>query len=236
MQTKEINYSADGVDFIGQIYYPNTVGPHSIVLVCPTWAGTNAFMNHRAKAVADAGYIGVLVDMYGNGEEIPEDQRRERLTALLENRPTVYNRVAAALETAQKEVGVPTTGRVASIGYCFGGVTSLDLVRGGRDDIAGVVAYHAVLTPPSDQRNQIKAKVLVHHGDSDPMVPDDQVVDFFEEMRASDADWRFVSHGGAVHSFTDPQKVKADDTFGYNANAERRSWISTLNFFHEVLG
>jgi class 3 adenylate cyclase len=43
---------------------------------------------------------------------------------------------------------------------------------------------------------------LVLHGADDPVVPDDQTLSFWKEMREATANWQFVAYGRALHTFT----------------------------------
>ena len=125
--------------------------------------------------------------------------------------------------------------RIAAIGYCFGGGTVLELARSGAD-IAGVVSFHGNLdTPnPADAKN-IKAQVLVLQGGDDPLVPDEQVQAFKQEMRQAKVNWELISYGGAVHSFTNSDSGNDPSTgIAYNRTADRRSWEDMKQFFAEI--
>jgi acetyl esterase/lipase len=49
--------------------------------------------------------------------------------------------------------------------------------------------------------NIYKSKILVLHGADDPIVPDDQTIAFWNEMREAKANWKFVAYGGAPHLY-----------------------------------
>jgi dienelactone hydrolase len=110
------------------------------------------------------------------------------------------------------------------------------LARSGAD-LVSVVSFHGGLdTPnPGDARN-IKGKVLALHGGDDPFVPVNQVEAFQEEMRKGGVDWQFVSYGGAVHGFTNPESG-SDNSKGvaYNERADLRSWKAMKTLFAETL-
>jgi dienelactone hydrolase len=126
-------------------------------------------------------------------------------------------------------------GRMAGVGYCFGGMTVLELARGGAN-LAGVVSVHGSLhTPTPAQPGDIKAKVLVHHGALDPHVPMTQVSAFVEEMNRADADWQIVLYGGAMHGFTHEQATGRDTPgVAYDAQTDARSSAAIEVFFREV--
>jgi dienelactone hydrolase len=124
--------------------------------------------------------------------------------------------------------------RVAAIGFCFGGLCVLDLARTGAD-LAGVASFHGLLNSPGNtQGKKIKAKVLVLHGNDDPMVPVEQVVALEKELTAAGADWQIHTYGHTVHAFTNP--AANDPKFGtvYEPKADRRSWQSLRNFLEEI--
>src|SRR5262249_51787286 len=81
----------------------------------------------------------------------------------------------------------------------------------------------------------IRAKVLVCHGASDPLNPLEHVAAFEAEMRKTMVDWQLCTYGGAVHSFTNPDADKlGNPAFAYNASADRRSWAQMLSLFEEA--
>ena len=126
-------------------------------------------------------------------------------------------------------------GRIAAIGYCFGGGVALELARSGAD-ISGVVSFHGNLdTPhPGDAKN-IKAKILVCHGANDPVVTRDKVEAFQDEMRNAGVDWEMIIYANAVHSFTNPDSGDNPSSgVAYNKEADTRSWKAMQDFFKEI--
>ena len=116
-------------------------------------------------------------------------------------------------------------GRVAAVGYCFGGMTVLQLARSGVD-LAGVVSIHGSLkTARRAQAGQLKARVLVCHGALDPHVPMADVTAFVDEMNNAGADWQLIIYGGAMHGFTheDAAGYKVPGV-AYHAQADARGW------------
>jgi dienelactone hydrolase len=54
-------------------------------------------------------------------------------------------------------------------------------------------------------------------------------------MENAAVDYIFVEHGGAVHSFTNPDADNRNmDGVAYDNDADRRSWRHTLTLFNEV--
>lgn len=206
------------------------------VLVVHEWMGHNPYVRKRAEQLARLGYVAFALDMYGKGVRAKDAKEAAALAGKFKaDRPLMRARAGAGLDVLRKQARVDPF-RLAAIGYCFGGTTALELARSGAD-LVSVVSFHGGLdTPtPADARN-IRGKVLALHGGDDPNVPPKQVDAFQEEMRKGGVDWQFVSYGGAVHRFTNPD-AGSDNSKGaaYNERADRRSWEAMKGFFAETL-
>ena len=234
--TRPVEYRAGEITMIGYLAYDDAkTGQRPGVLVVHDWIGLGDFAKKTAQELAELGYVALAVDMYGGGLVAADQEEAARLAGALKgNRTEMRVRVRAALEALAKQPQV-APGKLAAIGFCFGGTTVLELARSGAP-VAGVVSFHGGLaTPdPADAKN-IKGKVLVLHGADDPLVPPPEVFAFEEEMRRAKVDWQLVAYGGAVHSFTNP-KAGTDPSRGaaYNEPAAKRSWRAMKDFFVEI--
>jgi len=237
VKSEVVEYRHGDVVLEGYLAYDAALkGKRPGVLVVHEWYGPNPYVRKRAEQLARLGYVAFALDMYGKGVLAKDAKEAAALAGIYKgDRTLMRTRAAAGLDVLRSR---PETdpGRLAAIGYCFGGTTVLELARSGAD-LASVVSFHGGLdTPtPEDARN-IKGKVLALHGGDDPFVPVKQVQAFQEEMRKGGVDWQFVSYGGAVHSFTNPGSGN-DNLKGaaYNERADRRSWEAMKAFFAETL-
>lgn len=235
VHTREVEYLQGDTLLEGYLAWDDAhPGPRPGVLVCHAFRGREPFECDRAVALAELGYSGFALDVYGKGVAAEtKEQAFELMGPLVEDRPLLQSRLQAAVDAvcAQPEVD---TGKLAAIGYCFGGLCALDLARIGAP-LQGVVSFHGILGAPGNTPdNRIDARVLVEHGWDDPMVTPDQVVAFAEEMKAAGADWQLHAHGNAVHAFTNPEADDPDFGTVYDAAADRRSWQSLQAFLTEL--
>jgi dienelactone hydrolase len=232
MKTETVNYQAKNIDLKGYVAFPDAENA-PLVLIVHTWAGKDEFVHQRAEDLAALGYVGFAVDMYGNGKVGADTAENESLmTPLVSDRDMLKDRIVSALNYGKSLPGVDSS-RAAAIGYCFGGLVVLDLARSG-EDLSGVVSFHGLLMPSDISEKGIKAKVLVLHGERDPMVPLDMVDTFQKEMTEADADWQLHSYGGTYHAFTNPDANDPNLGTQFNKSANERSWQSMKNFFAEI--
>ena len=227
-----VAYRDGDIALTGWLAQPESA-PRAAVVIFPTIANVNAAMEHRAAMLAEAGYLAMIADFYGLAVE--SFAASGPLAQMLRTDPHTYRaRLRAAIAALQ---GLPDAAglHMAAIGFCMGGQAALEAARDGAD-LAAVVSFHGLLdTQLPAAPGAIKARVLVCHGDADPMVPRTQVMAFWEEMDTAGADWHFHSYSGVRHGFTDPASdARGFDAVKYNASADRQSWAAMLNLFDEV--
>lgn len=235
IQTRLVEYTHNGTVLEGYLAWDDQyTTPRPAVLVAHPWAGRVSFTEDKARKLAEQGYVGFALDMYGKGVV---GHSTEENVALMQqqtaDRRALQGRMLAALNTLREQAEVDA-GRVAAMGYCFGGLCVLDLARTG-EDFAGVVSFHGILGAPEHGSEAIKAAVLVLHGYDDPMAKPEQLDAVQKELTAAGADWQTHAYGGVLHAFTNPEAN--DPGFGtvFNAKADRRSWVAAMGFLQEVL-
>jgi dienelactone hydrolase len=237
MRIEDIEYRADGVRMVGQHAVDDgKQGKRPGVLIIHEGNGLNDHTKKIAQRLAALGYAAFAMDYYGEGKPLanPADSA-QRLAPWRADPTGIQARARAALDVL---TGRPETdaSRLAAIGYCWGGTTALELGRIGAD-LKAIVGFHCGLytTHPQDARN-IKAKVLVHIGAEDPLIPPEQRADFEKEMREGGVDWRLSLYGGVGHSFTNPAiDARNMPGFRYHEATDRRSWNAMIELFDETL-
>src|SRR5258708_15104181 len=176
--------------------------------------------------------------MVGDRRQAGNRQEARALIGELRTDPKkLRTRARAALSTLAALPQVDA-GRLAAIGFCFGGSTVLELARDGAD-LKAVVSFHGVLTTDAPAAaGQVKASVLVCTGADDPLAPADHVIAFEQEMRTANvADWQVISYGNTLHGFTNPAANGSILPAAlYNESADRRSWLAMAGLFDEVFG
>lgn len=228
---ERVDYAHGDTALTGWLARPASPARAAIVIF-PTIANVNAHMERRAGMLAKAGYLVMIADFYGVAEgdwqalaadlRADTDHYRARLAAAV-----------ATLRTRSEAKGLA----MGAIGYCMGGGAALEAARDGQD-LRAVTSFHGLLeTGKAAGPGAIKARLLVCHGDADPMVPRDHVIAFWNEMDAAGANWHLHSYSGVRHGFTDPgSDARGLAAIAYDASADRQSWEAMLELFDEVFG
>jgi len=235
MITRHLDYQDGNTSLEGYLAYNESDEPKPAVLVAHDWSGRREFACKAAERMAEMGYVGFALDVYGKGV-FGADGDVEKNSALMNpyftDRALLRQRINAALYAVRQLPQVDTS-RIAAMGYCFGGLCVLELARLGAD-VQGVVSIHGIFAPGNVANEKITAKVLCLHGHDDPMVPPEQVLAFETEMNQAGVDWQMHVYGGTMHAFTNPVANNPDFGTVYKEVVAKRAYQSITNFLDEI--
>jgi dienelactone hydrolase len=232
MNPERVSYSDGGTALTGLLYRP-AGKPRAAVLVYPTIMNQAGSVLDKAGSLAEHGYLAFVADFYGRNPGNFEQSRE--FAAEIRPQPQDFRcRIRQAIRSVvslPEAEGLP----LAAIGFCMGGGAVLELAREGAPlDVA--VSFHGLLaTDLPAEPGKITARILVCHGDADPLVPRSQVIAFWEEMDEAGANWHFHSYGGVKHGFTNPGPA-LNPAVAYDASADRQSWAAMFELFDDVFG
>jgi len=238
VKTQEIEYKQGDTPLHGFLAWNDAAqGKRPGVLVVHEWWGLNEHARNQARRLAQSNYVAFALDLYGNGKVADPTHPKDAqsfMTEASKDPAALAARFNAALDLLKKDPHVDP-GKIAAIGYCFGGGVVLNMARAGAD-LDAVVSFHGALNPTTPApKGTIKPRILVLTGADDPMVTASVVDTFKKEMDAAGARYQVISYQGAKHAFTNPDAGKAGmDALAYNADADKKSWAEMLKLFSSV--
>jgi dienelactone hydrolase len=236
MKTQQIEYVSGKTRAIGQLYWDEAqTGPRPGVVVFPEAFGLNAHAREHAQRLAQLGYVALAADPHGDGTVFADlPSVMPAIRALYTDRAEWRARITAAFDTLVAQPQVDAN-RIAAIGFCFGGASSLELARTGAP-LAAIATFHAGLVAELDgDAGKIRAKVLICQGAEDPVIKQEAMDAVTAELRRDKIDWQLISYGNTSHSFTDTTADQRNmPGFGYNARAAQRSWTTMRHLFDEA--
>ncbi|MCB1114658.1 MAG: dienelactone hydrolase family protein [Chlamydiia bacterium] len=209
-----------------------------IVLVCPAWMGLDDFAKNKAKELAEKGYVGIALDVYGEAKKVDTpEEATELMIPLFTERKELRKRLIAGLEAA-RSLDWADTGKIWVIGFCFGGLCAIELLKSGAP-IKGAVSFHGLLSDTlgevdaeTEKTEKVHGKLLVLHGSQDPLAPMLHVEDFVHEMTEADVDWEIDLYP-AAHAFTNPDADMPESGLKYNEKAAKRAFERMYAFFNQ---
>ena len=237
---RDVSYKAGDTVMKGFLAYDDAAkDKRAGVLVVPEWWGANDYARKRARMLARAGYVALVVDMYGNGQTTDDPKEAGALSGAVNKDPALRLARFQAGEKFLAQQPNVKKGEMAALGYCFGGGVVLNMARAG-EPLKAVISYHGVLATDTPAKpGDIKAKLAIFHGEADPIVPAAQLQAFKTEMDNAKVDYMLVTYPGAKHAFTNREADSYAAEYGlpvkYDAAADKDSWTRTLEFLRATL-
>lgn len=218
--------------------HPNEKRP--VVLVAHAYMGQDDFARDKAKMLAELGYVGVALDIYGNGIVAKDSDEAGRLMLpYFIDREELQYRMQAAYQSL-KNLPFADTSKVGIIGFCFGGLASIELLRSGAA-LKGVCTFHSVV---ADSKFGVTAKrtspkpmhgaFLLLHGSDDPLNTWQDLERLAKELSLANIDWEFDLYGNTVHAFTNPMAQDKNSGLYYDEKIAKRAFTKMELFFKEV--
>ncbi|CAG4990583.1 hypothetical protein DYBT9275_00562 [Dyadobacter sp. CECT 9275] len=193
------------------------------LFVYQEWWGLNDYIKQSAeKLYKDLGDVNVLaLDMYdGQVATTPQEAGKLMQSASKE-------RLASITRGAMQYAG--SKARIASIGWCFGGMLSLQTAILGGKQVVGCVMYYGRPEQDIEKLKTIDTDVLGIFGSQDQGIPPATVSQFEENMKAAGKKVTIKMYD-AVHAFANPSNAK------YDAAAAADAYKNALGYLKAKLG
>jgi len=217
IKTQWIDYKQGSTPLSGYLVYDDAIqGRRPGVLMIHDRSGFSAGTLADAEMIAKLGYVVFAEDIFGKGvvpKSVPE--MTELITIYDKDRALMRARALAGFDVLKAQPMVDPA-KLASVGYCFGGTTGVELIETGAP-LLGFVSVHGAFQnfTPEGAKN-IKGRVLILHGAEDPVAPMTELDAVISQFRAAKVDFEVNLYSGAAHGFTKPQnpsEVRADDEY-----------------------
>lgn len=228
--TSWIDVQGDDGTFQAYLALPRGGSGPGIVLIQEIF-GVNAHIRSVAEQYAADGYVVLAPDLFwrqGAHIELGYDEADWKKAVELKGKTDTGKAVADVAATVKALRGLSGVGpKVASIGYCFGGLLSYLTAASGTVD-AAVAYYGGGIQNGLDRADEIKVPVLMHFGSADSHIPNDAVKAIAERFEGVESVEIHV-YQGAEHGFN------CNHRDSYNQRAAAEAHGHTLVFLSEQL-
>ena len=196
--------------------------PAPTIIVIHEWWGLNDQIKTVAAEYAREGFIALAVDLYdGKMADQPEDAR-----ALMQAVDPEAATDSLKSWTAWLKQHADSTGKVGTVGFCFGGGWSLNASIAAPVD--ATVVYYGRVTRSAEDLKNLAGPVLGHFGTEDGFIDEAMVGAFEAEM--TKAGKAFENHWYvANHAFANPSSAR------YDEEDAALAWSRSLTFFKKNL-
>ena len=236
---ERIEFEHEGTLLRGYAALAGGPEPSPAVLVMHSALGVAHKTNEPvARKLAERGYVAICTDMYGAhlaGASIEDSGR-----AYAENLADPEKQRARTVAWFDSIATRPDVDdeRIAAVGFCYGGMTVLELARSGAN-LKAAVSYHGTMnTHARAEPGAIRGHVVAYCGAGDPYAPLEDVDNLRKEMLdARVGNYQITIFGAAAHGFTDPDAADLHlEGVEYDALSNDLSWSGTLVLLQHVLG
>jgi dienelactone hydrolase len=233
--SEKVTYNDGNETLIGYLVYDKSITEkRPAVIVVPEWWGNNDYPQMRAGMLAELGYVALSADMYGNGKVVDNPKDAQNNAGKFYSDPSkMKTRMMAAYNYLNSNEKVEN-GKIAAIGYCFGGSVCLNSAAMGVP-LNAIVSFHGGLQGFKSSSQMKNVHTLVCNGKADEFVSDKDIENFRQQMKSTDAPYDFKEYENATHAFTNPAATENGKKFNmpiaYNEKADKQSWNDMLDFF-----
>jgi carboxymethylenebutenolidase len=222
ISASDVTFASGELKLGGYLSAPSGEGRFPGVLVIHENRGLNEHTRDVARRFAQAGFVALASDALarrgGTGAMKSPDEARTAIGAITPEE--ALSDLEAALAYLDTLPNVQT-GKLASVGFCWGGARSFALATRSTRLRAAVVFYGGA--PPAERLAYVKCPVLGLYGETDERITS-AVPQVAAGMRAAGRPFDHKIYAGAGHAFFN------DTGERYNAEAALDAWARTLEF------
>ncbi len=200
--TEVTTTTMDGREVTAYVAMPEQT-PAPAVLLIHEWWGLNDQIKSMAAEFAKEGYIGLAVDLYGGAVAADPEEARGLMQAVDAAQAT--GTLVAWIDWL-KDHG-DSTGKVATVGWCFGGGWSLNASLA--EPVDATVVYYGRVNKDQGELASLESPVLGHFATQDKFINREMVEGFETEM--TEAGKSFTTYWyEADHAFANPTGARYD--------------------------
>jgi len=224
LETGYVKYPIEGGEMKAYSAKPKGAGKLPGVIVIHENRGLNPHTEDVARRVALEGYHAIAPDALSplGGTPANPDEARP-LFQKLDRAANTKNFVAAV---AYLKTGPQATGKVACMGFCWGGAVTNQVAVNAPDLTAAVPFYGS--QPAPEEVPKIKAAMLIHYAGDDERI-NAGIPAFEEALKKAGISYTIHMYPGAGHAFMN------DTGQRYNKEAAEQAWTQTVAFFKDKL-
>jgi carboxymethylenebutenolidase len=211
----------------GHLAKPTGNGPWPAVIVIQEWWGLDAQTESIADRFAAIGYLAFAPDLY-HGELAALGDGDKAMTLVQKYGPTAPADLEKLFDALK--ASPDCTGKIGSVGFCFGGRMSLALSLSRPVDAVCTFYGGGMQTIFEPLRQKLAAPVLGLFGDADVSIPAGTVQEFDKLLAEVGVEHEVITYPNSGHAF-----FRDSDPSVYIPEASKDAWQRVTKFFAKHL-
>jgi len=211
----------------GHLARPAGKGAWPAVIVIQEWWGLDAQTKSIADRFAKEGYLAFAPDLY-HGELAQIGEGDTAMKLVQKYGPTAPADLDSLFDALKSDPDC--SGKVGSVGFCFGGRMSLTLGMSRPLDAVCTFYGGGMQTIFDQLRVKLKAPVLGLFGDADQSIPVGTVEEFKKLLDEVGVEHEVIMYPNSGHAF-----FRDSDPHVYKPEASKDAWERTKKFFAKYL-
>lgn len=195
---RDLRYLEDDPSTVGYLAVPGGDGPFPAVVLIHEWNGLNDRVRQVADALAAEGYVALAADLYQGRTGSNPDENRALVQETRSNPEQMIGNLDAAVRYLRDRPDV--TGRVAAMGWCFGGGVALSYGLDGEDHEGTAIFYGSLLEDPGVLA-ELNHEVYGTFAEMDSGIPPEAVEGFAQALDEAGVPHDLHIYDGVGHGF-----------------------------------
>ncbi len=181
-QGEAVRYDPADASAVGYLAIPEGEGPFPAVVLIHEWNGLVDRIRQVADALAAEGYLALAADLYHGRTGSNRDENVALMNEARANPDAMIANLNAAVAFLRARPDV--TGKVAAMGWCFGGGVALSFALGGERHEGTAIFYGSLVEDP-EVLATLDHEIYGTFGRNDRGIPAEQVERFAQALTAA---------------------------------------------------
>lgn len=224
--TRLIRFPAGRIQAGAYLARPKADGKYPAVLVIHENRGLNPHIEDIARRLAKAGFLALAVDYLSGQGGTPDDEDKAR--DLIEKTTAGDVDAISLAAVAWLKTHDWSTGKIGSIGFCWGG-GAVNRLAEQAPDLSASIAFYG-MQPDLARVPAIRAALQLHYAGLDTRI-DEGIPAFEAALKAAGKAYEVYVYEGVNHAFNNDTNAAR-----YDARAATLAWQRSVSFLHTHLG
>ena len=224
-----VGYFAGDEDAQGYLAVPGGDGPFPAVILIHEWNGLVDRIRQMADAMAAEGYVALAADLYSGRTGSNPDENMALVREVQGNPSQIIANLDAAARFLRSRDDV--TGRIATMGWCFGGGIALSYAIGGEEHEGTAIFYGSLVTDPAVLAS-LGHEIYGTFAEMDGGIPPETVNQFVEALRSAGVDNDVHIYDAVDHGFW----LRVDEEPELREAPALDAWLRLRAYLERTLG